>query len=369
MNKSATAKTNKFKWQNYASAIGLIILIVISALLSETFLYPINIMNVAKQIAVQGVLAIGMQFVILLGGIDLSPGALVALTGVLFAYLIPTVGFVPAVIVILIFGCAVGCIYGLFITKLGIPAFIVTLAGQTICKGIALTVTGSTAVPISNDSVTTLGSGNVPFMVCLVIFIILAVYIVITLIIDLIKHRSKGVLAKILGLAIIAYAIYITSQVDGLSILVTIMVALLFLFNFVLNSTVFGKDVYATGGNIVAARLSGIKVNKTVLMGYLICTLMAALGGIMTAGRLGTGSPLIGTNYELDAIAAVVIGGTSMSGGSGKLTGTIIGVLLIGVLNNMLSLLNVSSNMQLIFKGLIILAAVVIDATSNKKKL
>ena len=95
---------------------------------------------------------------------------------------------------------------------------------------------------------------------------------------------------------------------------------------------------------------------------------MASLGGIMTAARLGTGSPLIGTNYELDAIAAVVIGGTSMSGGSGKLTGTIIGVLLIGVLNNMLSLLNVSSNMQLIFKGLIILAAVVIDSTSNKKK-
>ncbi|MGI6005949.1 MAG: sugar ABC transporter permease [Ruminococcus sp.] len=366
MDKTA-AKENKFKWQNYASGIGLIILLIVSAVLSSTFLYPINIMNVAKQIAVQGVLAIGMQFVILLGGIDLSPGAVVALTGVIFAYLIPVAGFIPSVIIVLLFGCALGGVYGWFITRLGIPAFIVTLAGQTICKGVALTVTGSTAISISNDAVTVLGSGNVPFPVCAVIFILMAVYIVYTMIRDL-KKKKKGIVFRILGLAIIGYAAYITSQVNGLSILVTIMAVLLFVFIFVLGSTVFGKNVYASGGNIVAARLSGINVNKVVILSYLLCTLMAALGGIMTAGRLGTGSPLIGTNYELDAIAAVVIGGTSMSGGSGKLTGTIIGVLLIGVLNNMLSLLNVSSNMQLIFKGLIILAAVVIDATSNKKK-
>lgn len=364
----ATAKESKFKWQNYASGIGLVILLIVSSVLSSTFLYPINIMNVAKQIAVQGVLAIGMQFVILLGGIDLSPGAVVALTGVIFAYLIPVVGFVPSVIIVLLFGCALGSVYGWFITKLGIPAFIVTLAGQTICKGVALTVTGSTAISISNDAVTVLGSGNVPLPVCIVLFVLLAAYIVYTLIRDVRRKKKKGIFFRILGLAIIAYAAYITSQVNGLSILVTIMVVLLFIFIFVLNSTVFGKNVYASGGNIVAARLSGIHVNKTVIASYLICALMASLGGIMTAGRLGTGSPLIGTNYELDAIAAVVIGGTSMSGGSGKLTGTIIGVLLIGVLNNMLSLLNVSSNMQLIFKGLIILAAVVIDATSNKKK-
>lgn len=364
----AAAKENKFKWQNYASGIGLIILLIVSAVLSSTFLYPINIMNVAKQIAVQGVLAIGMQFVILLGGIDLSPGAVVALTGVIFAYLIPTVGFVPSVIIVLLFGCALGGVYGWFITRLGIPAFIVTLAGQTICKGVALTVTGSTAISISNDAVTVLGSGNVPFPVCIVIFILMAVYIIYTMIRDLKKKKKKGIVFRIFGLVIIGYAAYITNQVNGLSILVTIMAVLLFVFIFVLSSTVFGKNVYASGGNIVAARLSGINVNKTVILSYLLCTLMAALGGIMTAGRLGTGSPLIGTNYELDAIAAVVIGGTSMSGGSGKLTGTIIGVLLIGVLNNMLSLLNVSSNMQLIFKGLIILAAVVIDATSNKKK-
>ncbi|UWP57935.1 sugar ABC transporter permease [Ruminococcus gauvreauii] len=361
-------KENKFKWQNYASAIGLIILLIVSAVLSSTFLYPINIMNVAKQIAVQGVLAIGMQFVILLGGIDLSPGAVVALTGVLFAYLIPTLGFFPAAVIILLFGCVLGSLYGWFITKLGIPAFIVTLAGQTICRGIALTVTGSTAVSISSKAVTKLGSGNIPFPVCIVIFALMGIYIVYSLLRDIKKKKRMSAVLKVFALAILGYAAYITGQVEGLSILVAITAVLLMAFIFVLRATVFGKNVYASGGNILAARLSGINVNKTVIFSYVICAVMASLGGIMTAARLGTGSPLIGTNYELDAIAAVVIGGTSMSGGSGKLTGTIIGVLLIGVLNNMLSLLNVSSNMQLIFKGLIILAAVVIDSTSNKKK-
>jgi len=362
-------KEKNFKWQNYASAIGLVILLIVSSVLSDTFLFPINIMNVAKQIAVQGVLAIGMQFVILLGGIDLSPGAVVALTGVFFAYLMPTLGFFPSAIVILMFGCLLGMVYGVFITKMGIPAFIVTLAGQTICRGVALTVTGSTAVSISSKAVTKLGSGNVPFPVCVVLFCLIGLYVIFLLVQDIRKQKSAfRIFFKILTLALLGYAAYITSQVNGLSILVTITGALLVTFVFILSSTVFGKNVYASGGNIQAARLSGINVNKTVMFSYMICSLMAALGGVMTAARLGTGSPLIGTNYELDAIAAVVIGGTSMSGGSGKLTGTLIGVLLIGVLNNMLSLLNVSSNMQLIFKGLIILVAVVIDSTSNKKK-
>lgn len=361
-------KENKFKWQNYASAIALVLLLIVSSVMSSTFLYPINIMNVAKQIAVQGVLAIGMQFVILLGGIDLSPGAVVALTGVFFAYLVPVMGFFPAAAAILLCGCILGGVYGWFITKLGIPAFIVTLAGQTICRGIALTITGSTAVSITSKAVTKLGSGNIPFPVCIVIFALMALYIIYAVIKDIKKKKSLAAVFKIVAIGILAYAAYITSQVNGLSILVAITGFLLFVFIYILKSTVFGKNVYASGGNIVAARFSGINVNKTVMFSYIICSLMAALGGIMTAARLGTGSPLIGTNYELDAIAAVVIGGTSMSGGSGKLTGTIIGVLLIGVLNNMLSLLNVSSNMQLIFKGLIILAAVVIDSTSNKKK-
>ena len=139
------------------------------------------------------------------------------------------------------------------------------------------------------------------------------------------------------------------------------------IFTFILNKTVFGREVYALGGNIEAARLAGLKVNRDLIIVYAIGAFTAAIGGIMTAARLASGTPQIGVGYELDAIAAVVIGGTSLVGGVGTMGGTVIGVLLIGVLNNLLSLLNMSSDVQQIFKGFIILGAVLLDAKSRKK--
>ncbi len=154
---------------------------------------------------------------------------------------------------------------------------------------------------------------------------------------------------------------------EGFPYIALICVVLIAIFNFVLNRTVFGKSVYAVGGNINVARMAGIKTTKTIIGVYVLDVMLASLAGVLTSARIGAGTPTIGVGWELDAIAAVVIGGTSMSGGAGRLTKTVIGVLLIGVLNNMLSLMNVQTNMQMIFKGFIILGAVLLDQATSKK--
>lgn len=365
-----TTKKEKFNWKNYTSFIGLILLVLLSIALSETFLMPINLMNIAKQVAVPAILAVGMTFVIISGGIDLSVGSFVALSGVLFAKLGGVIGYFPSMLVMLLFGLVIGLLYGFFITRMDVPPFIATLAGQTISKGAALVITSSAAVPILDKNVNTLGSSNMP---ALPVLVILAVALVLFYVSSIRQAQLTGRKINILRLAaatvlaaLIAYLVYAT---NGLSYIVLISVVLVAFFMLVLNRSIFGRNVYAIGGNADAARLAGIHVAKNTVGIYAMCSTLACLGGVLTAARLGAGTPQVGTNWELDAIAAVIIGGTSFSGGVGKLGGTVVGVLLMGVLNNLLSLKNIPADAQMIFKGLIILAAVVIDSkTSSTKK-
>ncbi len=361
----------KMDWKNHTSLAGLIVLIIISAVLSPTFLSPTNLLNIATQIAAPGIIAIGMTFVILTGGIDLSVGSLLALTGVIIAITAPVTGWPLAVVLAIVAGTLIGAFHGFSITKLKVPAFIVTLAGLTAYKGLALILTGSAAVPIQSTTFAFLGSGKISGVISSVILVVVAGLVVLKYVLSYKSYmKHDKVIKTIKTIASVAFLLafaYFILQVGGMPVQVFFFLAIFAIAWFVLNKTVFGREVYAIGGNPEAAHLAGVKVNKGLVIVYSIAGFTAAIGGMLIAARLGSGTPQVGTLGELDAIAAVVIGGTSLMGGVGKLGGTIIGVILIGILNNLLSLMNVTADMQMLFKGIIILGAVVLNANLSKK--
>lgn len=283
----------------------------------NTFLTSKNVLNILRQNASNLFLATGMTMVIILGGIDLSVGSVIALSGcvaagcVEFLGLPEIVGFAAAILV----GGIVGVFNGTVISKTDIPPFIVTLASMNIAKGIALVYTQGAPIRCMTDAFKFPGAGYVgsiptPVILMLIIFVIAAL---------------------------------------------------------IINRTKLGRHIYAVGGNAQAAKFSGINVEKVKFRVYAYTGLMAGIAGVVVASRLYSGQPTAGDGAEMDAIAAVVVGGTSMSGGSGKLGGTLIGVLIIGVLNNGLNLLGVDSNWQYIVKGMVILMAVYVDFIRNKK--
>ena len=283
----------------------------------STFLTPKNMFNILRQNASNLFLATGMTMVIILGGIDLSVGSVIALSGVVAAGCVvnfglpEAVGFIAAIAV----GAAVGLFNGFIICKTDIPPFIVTLASMNITKGIALVLTGGAPIRCMTDAFKFPGAGYVgpvptPVILMFIIFILAALMI---------------------------------------------------------NKTQLGRHIYAVGGNVQAAKFSGISVQKVKFIVYAYTGVMAGIAGVVIASRLYSGQPTAGDGAEMDAIAAVVVGGTSMSGGSGRIGGTLIGVLIIGVLNNGLNLMGVDSNFQYIVKGLVILLAVYVDFLRNKK--
>lgn len=283
----------------------------------STFLTPKNMFNILRQNASNLFLATGMTMVIILGGIDLSVGSVIALSGVVAAGCVvnfglpEAVGFIAAIAV----GAAVGLFNGFIICKTDIPPFIVTLASMNITKGIALVLTGGAPIRCMTDAFKFPGAGYVgpvptPVILMVVIFVIAALMI---------------------------------------------------------NKTQLGRHIYAVGGNVQAAKFSGINVQKVKFIVYAYTGVMAGIAGVVIASRLYSGQPTAGDGAEMDAIASVVVGGTSMSGGSGRIGGTLIGVLIIGVLNNGLNLMGVDSNFQYIVKGLVILLAVYVDFLRNKK--
>ena len=283
----------------------------------STFLTPKNMFNILRQNASNLFLATGMTMVIILGGIDLSVGSVIALSGVVAAGCVvnfglpEAVGFIAAIAV----GAAVGLFNGFIICKTDIPPFIVTLASMNITKGIALVLTGGAPIRCMTDAFKFPGAGYVgpvptPVILMIIIFILAALMI---------------------------------------------------------NKTQLGRHIYAVGGNVQAAKFSGISVQKVKFIVYAYTGVMAGIAGVVIASRLYSGQPTAGDGAEMDAIASVVVGGTSMSGGSGRIGGTLIGVLIIGVLNNGLNLMGVDSNFQYIVKGLVILLAVYVDFLRNKK--
>ena len=285
---------------------------------SGSFFTRQNIFNVLRQISTNLFLACGMTMVIILGGIDLSVGSIIALSGCISAGCVARYNLpLPiALLMGLLVGLLVGMFNGAVISKTTIPAFIVTLATMNIAKGLAYVYTGGSPVRVVTKEWQFLGAGYV--------------------------------------------GIFPTP--------VVILVIVLIITAIIMNKTKMGRHMYAVGGNQQAAEFSGIKVGKVKFFVHAFSGLMAGLAGIVLASRMYSGQPTAGDGAEMDAIAAVVVGGTSMAGGSGKIGGTIIGGLIIGVLNNGLNLLNVNSFWQYVVKGVVILLAVFLDYFRNKGK-
>ena len=292
--------------------LAMCVFLVIFPTTRSTFLTQNNVFNILRQNASNLFLATGMTMVIILGGIDLSVGSVIALSGCVAAGCVVNMGLpeVAAFLIAILIGAAVGMFNGVVICKTNIPPFIVTLASMNITKGIALVYTQGAPIRCMTDAFKFPGAGYVgpiptPVILMLIIFVI-AVMLV--------------------------------------------------------NRTHFGRHIYAVGGNAQAASFSGINVQKVKFWVYTFTGIMAGIAGVVIASRLYSGQPRSGEGAEMDAIAAVVVGGTSMSGGSGRLGGT-----LIGVLNNGLNLMGVNSNWQYIVKGFVILLAVYVDFIRNRK--
>ncbi len=308
----------KINFKNYGIFVVFIVLVIILMILSpNAFAKPRNLINVVKQASINGVLACGMMFVIIAGGIDLSAGSVVALSGVVAAYLAQMQGlpiFVP-ILGALGTGALIGLINGFGAAYAELPPFIITLATMSIVRGAALILSG-----------------------CSPVF---------------------GLQEQFEGIAGISIA-------NVIPILVLYFLLIAVFSGFILNKTVFGRHVYAIGGNSITAKVSGINVKSMLLRVYIICGVFSGIAGLLIASRTMQGSPTVGVGYEMDAIAAVVIGGVSMSGGSGKWYGTIIGALLLALISNGLDILGVSSNFQQIIKGIIIAVAVYLDLRGKK---
>ncbi len=288
------------------------------------FLKYRNIVNVLRQSAVIGMIACGVTFIIITGGIDLSSGSLVAMIGVIVAMMARDAYHLPVIVPILgglVLGFLAGGINGLFIAKTGIPPFIATLGMMTVARGVGFLITNGRPVDQLSPRFMVLGQGSILEFGNFFIPIPVLIFA---------------------GVALVSH--------------------------FLLSNTRFGKNTYALGGNEQAAYICGINVQKQKVLIYAYAGLLTSISAIVLTSRVSSGQPSTGLMYELDAIAGTVIGGTSLSGGIGSIGGTVIGVLIIGVMNNGLDLMGVSSYWQQILKGVIIVAAVVIDTMRHKKK-
>lgn len=303
----------------YKMLFVLLVMVIFLSLATDVFLTPANITNVLRQISINAILALGVTFVILTGGIDLSLGSIVAFSGVISTSIVlhggPNFVFLGLLGGVLV-GAGCGFISGAVVSIFKAPAFVVTLGMMTVLRGFALMFTDGRPVVGFDRGFLVFGQGFVSFV--------------------------------------------------PMPVAIALVVFLICLF--VLAMTKFGRHIYAVGGNPEAARVSGINVKSVKTLAFTISGACAGLGGVILASRINVGQPAAGAGNELDAIAAVVIGGTSLTGGLGGVVGTIVGALIIGVINNGMNLMEVSSYWQQVIKGLIIVIAVIIDILANRKK-
>jgi len=300
-------------WQSLVPVLSFLALLLAGSVFTEVFLTERNLSNLLRQTVANGLISLGMLIVILTGGIDLSVGAVVALGGALFAGLTDSLGIVPALLVAVLAGAAAGLVNGFVISRFQLQPFIVTLATMGIVRGVVYIYTESPISPTHAD------------------------------------FRALG--SALLG---------------PLSIGMVIMLGCYLLAGLYLNRTAMGRATVAIGGNAEAVRLAGVNVPRTITVAYGISGLLSALSGAILVSRLGIAQPSLGAAYELDAIAACVIGGAVLGGGGGSVTGTLFGVFTLGIINNLLNLLGVKSFYQDIVKGSVIILAVLLVARKKR---
>jgi inositol transport system permease protein len=294
----------------------LVILFLFSSIFVNGFFTPTNLTNVMRQIAVVTMVALGATFVIILGHINVAYGSEIALIGcVSCAVMVGTGNVFLAVLAAIALGMLIGGLNGFIITKFGIPAFIMTLAVTTAARGAALLFTGGIPISRMGPSFLILGQGNI------------------------------GIIP----------------------VSVIILLVLFFITWVFLNKTTFGRYIYAVGGNENAAIASGIKSKRVIFKAFILDGTLTAIAGVVLMSRMNSGQPSAAVGYEFDAITAVVVGGTSLSGGSGSMVGTVIGAIIVGIINNVQNLLNINTQWQQVVKGAIILLAVILDVVSKRR--
>ncbi len=297
----------------------LLLMLVFFSIVNKNFLSVNNLLNIAKQVSIFGIASIGMTYVILLGGIDLATGSVISFVNIICAYFMVNLGMNPALAIFLslISSALIGLFNGIIIAEIKIPAIIVTFASQTIFGGLAYIICNGRPISRFDQSFLKIGQGYlgpipIPIIIMIVCFIVGA---------------------------------------------------------FILNKTYFGRYFYALGGNEEAAELSGINIKRVKYLVYSLSGLFAGIAGIVMLSRANTGQPNAGLGYEFDVITCVVLGGVSINGGSGKISNVVAGVLIIGVLSNGMILMDISSYMQMVIKGIILLMAVGSDCIQKAKLL
>ncbi len=303
---------------NYGILIGLVVICIFVAFNSDVFLTQKNMLNVLRQVSTNLFLAAAMTMILIAGGIDLSVGSVMGFVGVMTASLIAwyQFPFAPAIIIGLLIGIAIGAINGFIISSTTLPPFIVTYSISSIFRGLAYVYTGAQPIRVTDESYVNFGAGYlgpIPLPVIYLLVVVAVVYII-------------------------------------------------------LGRTQLGRHIYAIGGNVKAALYSGVNIKRVKMFIYMFAGLMAALAGLALSARMYSGQPKAGDGAEMDAIAAVVLGGSSMAGGAGRIGGTVIGVLIIGILGNGLNLMGIDSFWQMVLKGIVILVAVYVDYVKGLKR-
>lgn len=377
--------------RQYAMLIALVVIMVLFQILTDgLLLLPQNVANLILQNSYVLILAIGMTFCIISSGnVDLSVGSLCALLGAISGTFIISMKMntIGAIILVILISVVIGIWQGFWIAYVRIPAFIVTLAGMLIFRGLTNTILegGITLAPFPDDF-QFISSGFIPDLFSNLVkgknFTTLLTGIAISIIYILLEIRKRKsrksygfevspIALFIAQIVIVVSAInlfsYSLSSYKGIPVILVLIGALILIYSFIASKTIPGRHIYAMGGNEKAAKLSGVKTNKMLFLTYINMAVLSAVAGICFASRLNSASPQAGLNFELDAIAACFIGGASASGGIGTVIGAIIGALVMGVLNNGMSIMGVGSDWQMTIKGLVLLLSVAFDVLSKRK--
>ncbi|HRS04940.1 MAG TPA: sugar ABC transporter permease [Treponema sp.] len=373
--------------RQYGMVIALLFIMLFFQVLTGGILFkPMNITNLVLQNSYVLILGVGMLLCIVTGNVDLSVGSVVAFVGAVSAVLMIDLKMPVAagVLLTLLVGLMVGSFHGFFIAFLRIPPFIVTLAGMLIFRGLTMVILkGQTKAPF-DKSIQNIAAGFIPGNWHIAGFngiaIAIGVVISILFIASQLNNRAKKkkydfevlpLSLEIAKIVLIVVAINLLTfnlaAYNGIPIVLILLGLLIFVYTFITQRTIAGRHIYALGGNEKAARLSGVKTQKVMFWVYANMGFLAAIAGLVVAGRLNAATPKAGTNFELDAIAACYIGGASASGGVGTVVGTIVGGLVMGVLNNGMSIMGVSVDWQQTIKGLVLLGAVCFDVYTKSR--
>ncbi|WP_099865282.1 multiple monosaccharide ABC transporter permease [Pararhizobium haloflavum] len=373
--------------REYGILIALVVIMAFFQFATDGILMrPVNLTNLVLQNSYIVIMAVGMLLVIVSGHIDLSVGSVLGFVGALAAVMIVQwdVNFVLAAIVCLAVGAAIGAAQGFWVAYYRIPSFIVTLAGMLVFKGLTLWLLAGQSVGPFPPTFQLISSGFVPDLFGgenFNVFSLVAGVCLATLLLYLAararrQEHQRGLVEEpfafflvknVMIFAAIVYVSFLMATFRGLPNVFIVMALLIAIYSFVANRTTIGRRIYAIGGNEKAAKLSGIRTERLVFLTFANMGMLAALAGLVFAARLNTATPKAGLAFELDVIAAVFIGGASMSGGVGTIVGAVIGAFIMGVMNNGMSILGIGIDYQQVIKGLVLLAAVIFDVYNKNK--